>query len=59
MKSKYIQVPVVAAVFNPLGFAFVAFFNKGKTPNNFKFANNDFAKNINIRLEALQTNLVK
>jgi glucosylceramidase len=49
---------MVAAAKNPDGSIAVVVFNEGKTPKNFKIVHNDFAKNISISPQAIQTILV-
>lgn len=49
---------MVAAAKNPDGSIAVVVFNEGKTPKNFKLVHNDFAKNISISPQAIQTILV-
>ena len=49
---------MVAAAKNPDGSIAVVVFNEGKTPKNFKLIHNDFAKNISISPQAIQTILV-
>ena len=49
---------MVAAAKNPDGSIAVVVFNEGKTPKNFNLVHNDFAKNISISPQAIQTILV-
>ena len=49
---------MVAAAKNPDGSIAVVVFNEGKTTKNFNLVHNDFAKNISISPQAIQTILV-